>query len=152
MTSDLKPGDLETLLVDLLVELGVQRPDSMLPGRSVSLSEGWALLELGRCGPVSQQHIVACLKLEKSSVSRLAAGLERRGWLTRERDPANRRYHRLTLTEEGRAVSREIEHHLRDRHTKVIAGLTPAEREALSLALPALTRALHTAGPESAGT
>ena len=71
-----------------------------------SASEVFALAELTEAGPLSQQQLGERLGLEKSTTSRLAAGLERRGWLERVRDPANRRYYRLALTPAGAARQR----------------------------------------------
>lgn len=143
MQPDPKPGDLETPLVELMIEMGLQRADAMLPGLAMSLSEGLALMELWHAGPVPQQHIAGRLHLEKSSVSRLITGLERRGWLIRERDPANRRYYRLTLSRDGRAVVERMAEHLRDRHARVLARLSGEERSALLIAIPALIKALR---------
>ncbi|MBF6330144.1 MarR family winged helix-turn-helix transcriptional regulator [Nocardia transvalensis] len=47
--------------------------------------------------------------LDKSTVSRQVATLERQGYLTREADPANRRNHILRATTEGRRRAREAE-------------------------------------------
>ncbi|MFI5781534.1 MarR family winged helix-turn-helix transcriptional regulator [Nocardia sp. NPDC051570] len=44
--------------------------------------------------------------LDKSTVSRQVAALEREGYLAREVDPANRRNHILRATTEGRRVAR----------------------------------------------
>ena len=41
-------------------------------------------------------------------MSRLAAGLERKGWIRRGRDEGNQRYVRLYLTTEGRAVAAQV--------------------------------------------
>jgi DNA-binding MarR family transcriptional regulator len=123
--------------------LGLQRADAMLPGLAISLSEGLTLMELWHAGPVPQQHIAARLQLEKSSVSRLIAGLERKGWILRERNPANRSYHRLTLSGDGRTVVERMTQHLRGRHAQVLARLSAAERSALIIAIPALIRALR---------
>ncbi|WP_338089914.1 MarR family winged helix-turn-helix transcriptional regulator [Nonomuraea basaltis] len=101
---------------------------------TTSLSEGWAFVELNRVGAVHQQHIATRLQLEKSSASRLA-GLERRGWLTRERDPANRRYYRVALTAEGQAIADHIEEHLHERHAQILTRLNDSERAALARAM-----------------
>ena len=84
------------------------------------------------------------LGLEKSTVSRLAAGLQRRGWVGRERDPANRRFYQLQLTPEGRAVADRIGQELRTHHEQLLGALTPDEREALTIGLAGLARALAT--------
>ena len=50
-------------------------------GVRASASEVFALAELTEAGPLSQQQLGERLGLEKSTTSRLAAGVERRGWL-----------------------------------------------------------------------
>ncbi|WP_280386600.1 MarR family winged helix-turn-helix transcriptional regulator [Nocardia wallacei] len=47
--------------------------------------------------------------LDKSTVSRQVAALEREGLLAKEVDPANRRNHILRATTEGKRVAREAE-------------------------------------------
>jgi DNA-binding MarR family transcriptional regulator len=76
-------------------------------------------------------------------VSRLAAGMERRGWLARERDRGNRRLYRLRLTPEGRDAARRVGDDLRARHAALVAELTPAERAGLALGLAGLIRAFQ---------
>jgi DNA-binding MarR family transcriptional regulator len=111
-------------------------------GYLVSASEVMALGELADAGALSQQQLGDRLGLEKSTVSRLTAGLEGRGWLVRERDPANRRYHRLHLTAPGRTAAEHINADLRRRHQRMLDALTPAEREGLVLGLTGLLRVL----------
>jgi DNA-binding MarR family transcriptional regulator len=113
-------------------------------GHHVSPSEVMALGELMDAGTLSQQQLGDRLGLEKSTVSRLTAGLEQRGWLQRERDPANRRYHRLRLTAAGRTAAEEIGAEFRARHEAMLDALTPAEREGLLLGLSGLLRVLGT--------
>jgi DNA-binding MarR family transcriptional regulator len=112
-------------------------------GVRVSLSEVMALGELADVEVLSQQDLATLLGLEKSTVSRLAAGLESRGWLARERDPANRRYYRLRLTDDGHAAAQQVGAHLRAHHEQLLGGLTPAEREGLMLGLAGLARVMH---------
>lgn len=113
-------------------------------GVRTSLSELFALGALDEGGPLSQQDLAAQLGLEKSTVSRLAAGMAERGWLVRERDPANRRFYRLTLTRAGRDAARRVGADLRVHHARLLAHLTAAEREALGIGLDALVRAMDT--------
>lgn len=117
-------------------------------GVRVSVSEVFALGELSEAGTLSQRELAVRLGLEKSTVSRLAAGMERRGWLARERDPANRRLYRLRLTAKGRAAATRVGEDLHVRHAALFAALTPAERAGLALGLAGLIRAfqnhLHT--------
>ena len=109
---------------------------------SASLSEVMALGELSDADLLSQQELARRLGLEKSTVSRLVAGMERRGWVSRARDPDNRRYFRLTLTSDGRSAAERVGQHLQSHHERLLGGLTPEERTALSTGLAALGRLL----------
>lgn len=109
----------------------------------VSLSEVMALGELSEAESLSQQELSQLLGLEKSTVSRLAAGLEGRGWVSRHRDPTNRRYSQLALTDEGRAVAERLGQDLQAHHDRLLAGLTAVDRKALTTGLTALGRVLE---------
>lgn len=111
-------------------------------GLQVTMSEVMALGELADVETMSQQDLAALLGLEKSTVSRLAAGLESRGWLARERDPANRRYYRLRLTDDGREAADLVGKDLSAHHEHLLGELTPAELEGLTIGLAGLARAL----------
>jgi DNA-binding MarR family transcriptional regulator len=65
---------------------------------SVTSSEARALIELMSARGIAQGELAALLGLDKSTVSRLASGLERKGWIRRGRDEDNQRYVRLYLT------------------------------------------------------
>ena len=67
----------------------------------VSASEARALIELVSARGIAQGELAGVLGLDKSTVSRLAAGLERKGWIRRGRDEENQRYVRLYLTPQG---------------------------------------------------
>lgn len=109
-------------------------------GLRMSLSEVFAIGELADAGVLSQRELAVRLGLEKSTVSRLAAGLEQRGWVARERDPANRRFYRLRLTGDGQAVAKGVGEHFRTYHAVLFEGLTPDERAGLELGLSGLVR------------
>jgi DNA-binding MarR family transcriptional regulator len=140
------PDDDLRRLVRLLFRMGRVLEPQEYNGQQVSFSEVCALGELDDAGTLSQQELAAQLGLEKSTVSRLTAGLERRGWLSRERDPANRRFYRLRLTPEGRAAADQIGRKFRTAHVTLFDALTPAERTALSLGLAGLIRAVQAHG------
>jgi DNA-binding MarR family transcriptional regulator len=117
-------------------------------GFDLSASDVFALAALSEDGPLSQQDLAAHLGLEKSTVSRLAAGLVERGWVIRERDPADRRFYRLTLTPAGRRTASRVGAHLRDHHTALLGRLTSQERDALGVGLSALVRAMESYADE----
>jgi DNA-binding MarR family transcriptional regulator len=137
------PERLHELLMDLVRAAGLLQPDQTVPGLPVSMSQAFALHELDTDTPLSQRDLAVRLGLEKSTVSRMAAEMERKGLLVRERDPDNRRLYRLRLTDQGRAIHRGIASTFHDHYVRWVAALTDAERDALNTGLPALVRAIR---------
>jgi DNA-binding MarR family transcriptional regulator len=145
-------AELEHLLAQLLRMLSPAlgaasadaRPDAAgeaaLP--AVSASEARALIELVSARGIAQGELAAVLALDKSTVSRLAAGLERKGWIRRGRDENNQRYVRLYLTPQGREVAGRLWHAWRSRQARILAALSADERAGLSAGLGGLVRVL----------
>ena len=127
--------------------------DGSLP--AVSASEARALIELVAARGIAQGELGQLLGLEKSTVSRLAAGLERKGWLRRGRDEGNQRYVRLYLTPAGRAIAEQVWRAWQSRQARIVAGLSDEERDGLAAGLRGLVRGLAAEGflnsPSSAG-
>jgi DNA-binding MarR family transcriptional regulator len=123
-------------------------PDSAIPAGSpaVSASEARALTELLAAHGIAQGQLAALLGLEKSTVSRLAAGLESKGWIRRGRDEQNHRYVRLYLTPQGRAVADRLWQAWQSRQERILAGLTAEERAGLALGLRGVLRGLAAEG------
>lgn len=134
---------LHHLLMDLVRSSGLLQPERIDTGHTVSLSQAFALHELDTEPPLSQRDLAQRLRLEKSSVSRLAADLERAGLLTRERDPDNQRWYRLRLTEGGRVLHQEMGEAFHRHYERWVAAMTPQERSALLTGLPALVRVMR---------
>jgi DNA-binding MarR family transcriptional regulator len=114
--------------------------------RAVSASEARALTELLAAHGIAQGQLAALLGLEKSTVSRLAAGLEGKGWIRRGRDEQNHRYVRLYLTPQGRAVADRLWQAWQSRQERILAGLTAEERAGLALGLRGVLRGLADEG------
>jgi DNA-binding MarR family transcriptional regulator len=136
------PDALGVLLDRLIRTAGLLQPDQPMLGQPVSLSEAYALAELAREAPLSQRDLAERLDLEKSTVSRLIAGLERRGQVSRQRDPGNRRFYQITLTDEGRSLVNRLAAGMRQRHAQILGAMTDAERDALAVGVAALLRAM----------
>jgi DNA-binding MarR family transcriptional regulator len=111
-----------------------------------SESEARALVELVKARGIAQGELGSLLGLEKSTVSRLAAGLERKGWVRRGRDLGNQRYVRLYLTEDGAAVADRLWDAWHSRQTRILAALSDEERAGLSRGLAGLVRGLAAEG------
>jgi DNA-binding MarR family transcriptional regulator len=129
--------------MDLVRFAGMLQPDREVPGYPMSVSQAFALHELGSGGGLSQGELAERLRLEKSSASRMAADMERDGLLVRERDPDNRRQYRLRLTERGHAVHARMGTNYHSRYEHWIASMSAAERSALIRGLSALVRAVR---------
>src|SRR5262249_4789954 len=117
-------------------------PARVVPGLGASVSEALALGKLVG-GELPQQELAAELGLEKSTVSRLVDGMVRKGWVEKERDPANRRYQKVGLTPGGARAARQIARAMRQRHERWLTALTPRERRAVSIGLTALIRVIR---------
>jgi DNA-binding MarR family transcriptional regulator len=127
-----------------------QLPDQSGPADAplpvVSASEARALIELVAARGIAQGDLARLLGLDKSTVSRLAAGLERKGWLRRGRDEANQRYVRLYLTPQGRDVAGRVWQAWQSRQARILAALSADERAGLSAGLGGLVRGLAAEG------
>ncbi|HZC04812.1 MAG TPA: MarR family transcriptional regulator, partial [Ktedonobacterales bacterium] len=139
----MEKNSFDQLLMDVFREMGAHRPEQILPGWSLSLSEIYALNILAERAPLSQQDLGAALALEKSSVSRLVQQLEQRGWVSRERDARDNRLRLLRLTEQGAQMSDHLQRHMSEAHATLFERLTSHERAALLEGLTALRRAMQ---------
>jgi DNA-binding MarR family transcriptional regulator len=113
---------------------------------SVSGSEARALIELMSARGIAQGELAGLLGLDKSTVSRLAAGLERKGWIRRGRDEDNQRYVRLYLTAQGAEVAGRVWQAWDSRQARILAALSEEERAGLSAGLQGLVRGLAAEG------
>lgn len=119
---------------------GSQPPAAPTP--AVSPAEARALIELAGARGIAQGELARVLGLDKSTVSRLAASLERKGWIRRGRDEANQRYLRLQLTPAGQAAADRAWQVFQSRQARLWAALTEDERSGLAAGLRGLIRGL----------
>ena len=108
----------------------------------VSASEARALIELVSARGIAQGELAGLLGLDKSTVSRLAAGLERKGWVRRGRDETNQRYVRLYLTPAGGEAAGRVWQAWQVRQARILASLSEDERAGLAAGLRGLIRGL----------
>ena len=161
MGSSLADPDLEQLLAQLLrllsrdALMGAQGSraaakedtgENAGPLPAVSSSEARALIALLAARGIAQGQLAEVLGLEKSTVSRLAAGLERKGWIRRGRDEGNHRYVRLYLTPQGGLVAGHVWQAWQSRQARILAGLSTEERVGLAIGLRGLVRELVAEG------
>ena len=113
---------------------------------AVSASEARALIELVAARGIAQGELGSLLGLEKSTVSRLAAGLERKGWIRRGRDEGNQRYVRLYLTRDGGIIAARMWQAWQSRQARILGSLSHEERAGLTAGLRGLVRGLVAEG------
>jgi DNA-binding MarR family transcriptional regulator len=116
------------------------------PLPALSPSEARALIQLVSARGIAQGELAALLGLDKSTVSRLAAGLERKGWIRRGRDEDNQRYVRLYLTPQGADVAARVWGAWQSRQARILAALSADERAGLTAGLGGLVRVLAAEG------
>lgn len=90
---------------------------------------------LGRSGRLTAGQIVRRSGMHKTKVSRAVAALERRVWLRRSTDEADRRIENLELTEAGRSAFGELVEFAREQQAMLVARLGPERLAALDSAL-----------------
>lgn len=101
----------------------------------VSVSQCYALKAVSDHGPLTVNDLAARLYLDKSTASRVANGLEERGYLARERDPEDGRVVRLRATESGAALCRTIERDLAEEYAELLEDFDPEVRAAMERVL-----------------
>lgn len=82
-------------------------------------------------GPQAQRTLGARLRQDPSDVVGLLDDLQARGFVTRERDPEDRRRHRVGLTAAGRRALRSAERRLDRSDEALLGSLSARERATL---------------------
>lgn len=98
------------------------------------------LATLGQFGGMTATAIGSHSAMHKTKVSRAVAALERRKWLARRRDTADRRVEHLALTKAGIAVYRELAPLARAFEQEMLAQIPQSGARALMTGLAALER------------
>lgn len=78
-----------------------------------------------------QSQIAETLGLDRTTVTYLVDGLEKRGWLARKRDPNDRRAHMVTLTGGGKKALAEIKPAVTEAKKDLLKPLSAAEQDQL---------------------
>ncbi len=102
-----------------------QEPGCLRPRHLIALSL------LHDSGPLSQQALGEALSLDPSNVVGLLNELEERGLIVRQRDPADRRRHIVSLSAAGASELAASGDRSADIEDDMLAALSPAERTML---------------------
>jgi len=108
----------------------------------LTLNEWRVMLVLASRPGSAAQDIVGHTGLDKMTVSRALAGLQRRGRLVRREDPRDKRRALLTLSAAGRRVYEQIGAGGKEREQQLFAGLSPDDRARLGRTLDTLITTL----------
>jgi DNA-binding MarR family transcriptional regulator len=139
--------ELRTQIQEFLRSFGVLRADRTPCGKPLGLSHAHALLvllersRLDGAAPL-QQDLGGWLGIDKSSIARLCARMEKAGHLVQTPHAEDGRARCLQLTARGRRLAMEVEQASKDRFACLLALVPAAQREALVGALRALNGAL----------
>lgn len=105
----------------------------------VSVSQCYALEAVSDRGPLTVNELAAHLYLDKSTASRVAAGLEAKGYVVRQRGQEDGRVVQLAATKSGRALRERIDDDLVRQYAEMLDDFEPDVR-------PALTRLMERLG------
>jgi len=98
----------------------------------VSVSQCYALKAVVERGPLTVNDLAAELYLDKSTASRVANGLEEKGYLARERDAQDGRVIRLVATVRGIELHGRIEEDLAREYAELLTDFDPEVRAAIT--------------------
>lgn len=108
----------------------------------------WRLLiRLMREGTASQVRLAELLEIEPISVSRLVDRMTEGGWVTRERDTADRRVNIVAPTRKACDAFEVLRGMTDSIYAEALAGVPPAERAILISALGAVIANLSASEP-----
>lgn len=97
---------------------------------NLSSAEGNILLHLlTQCQEMRQEALVEQLDISKPAVSRALDSLERKGFVTRQPDPDDRRAQRVRLTDEARQIGPVIEQIYNHVYSLAMQGISQDEFE-----------------------
>jgi len=111
---------------------------------AVNVRELAVLLLLHGREPESQQQVAGRLGVDRTTMVSLLDGLERKGLLARQPDPADRRRNVVVLTDAGRRALRDATAASDEAERQLLADLSPTEAEQFRALLARVaTRSRH---------
>jgi MarR family transcriptional regulator, 2-MHQ and catechol-resistance regulon repressor len=118
----------------------------------VSVSQCYALEAVLLAGPLTLNELAGQLYLDKSTASRVVDGLERKGYVERGENPADRRALQLEATAAGRALHARIEADILAGERELLAEFAPAVRRSMARLVRQLATAAAARVDTSGGT
>jgi DNA-binding MarR family transcriptional regulator len=127
-------GELREMIRLLMRRLGVlEKSEASCCG--ITLGQCHALIEIGRAGEISLNELAELLNVDNSTMSRTVNNLVSNELIERVINPEDRRYVKITLTEKGEQMFKEIEENMgsyfkhileaipEDKHQQVVESL-----------------------------
>ena len=134
---------LQNQLIAFIRAFGLHRPDQTPCGQPVAVAEAHALMELAREARLSQNDLVARLRVEKSTVSRLVGQLEQRGWIERQRNALDGRVLDLRLTDSGQRIAADLAAARQAKFARILESIPEQKRAFVLDALQTLVEAMR---------
>jgi DNA-binding MarR family transcriptional regulator len=107
----------------------------------ISVTQCYALETLAQHGPMRSSALAERLFLDKSTTSRVAATLVKKGYVEQHPDQADGRATALQVTASGRRLYQRITDDLIDQQKQLLHDLDPEVREGVVRVIRGLTRA-----------
>jgi DNA-binding MarR family transcriptional regulator len=104
-------------------------------GLGANVFEAWGTALIAKLKTPTQNELVNALPIDASLITRYLKDMEQNGLVKRERDPADNRLVRVSLTEKGQEVAQIYAEKLAYLEKKIFDGLTPQEQATLYTAL-----------------
>ena len=143
MTGMSRPPSLLALpsyLASQVSRYGRRRFEQALAEHGLVLIHHAILAALSDFGPSSQQHLADALDFDKSHLVARIDQLERRGLVSRNQDPADRRRNQVALTSAGRELVDQLQRVAEESQRGFLEALSAQERQTL---ISLLSRALE---------
>jgi DNA-binding MarR family transcriptional regulator len=131
-------GDARYVLDDqigFLLRLAIQRHTALFTKGMVeglTQTQFAALAKLQEVGPCSQNQLGRCIFLDAATIKGVVDRLALRGFVTAVADPTDRRRRAVTLTDRGRAVTRDAQRVAADITAATLAPLSEDERRTVT--------------------
>lgn len=105
--------------------------DQRARGLNLSRAQWQLLVHLSRHEGINQSGLAEILEIENITVGRLVDRMEEAGWVERRPDPSDRRARLLYTTEKVAPVMERMRELAEATRNEALAGLGPADRDAL---------------------
>lgn len=112
--------------------------NQMLADMELSARQAGILTMVTELEPMTQKALGDALRIDRTTMVALLDDLERKGYVTRQRHPRDRRAFLLHPTDSGRAAKATAVRILDEQQRRFLAPLTPAERGQLAALLTRL--------------